>query len=61
MPAFDDYLRQDLLPVLVAERKDFDKLASGWPPVDRLPPLLLIVGGILMLYGALMMRFATRR
>lgn len=60
MAQLDDYLRQDLLPVLVAEREDFDTLASRWPPVDRFPPLLLIVGGVLALYGALMMRFVTR-
>jgi len=61
MTAFDDYLRQDLIPVLVDERADFDRLAGTWPPVDRLAPLLLIAGLLVMLYGAVMRRFAARR
>jgi hypothetical protein len=61
MPELDDYLRQDLVPVLVNERADFDSLASTWPPVDRLPPLLLGAGLLLMLYGGVMMRRAARR
>jgi hypothetical protein len=60
MPAFDDYLRQDLAPVLVDKREDFDSLANTWPPVDRLAPLLLAVGLLLLLYGRAMMRFVSR-
>jgi hypothetical protein len=61
MTGFDDYLRQDLVPVLVDEREDFDSLASTWPPVDRFAPLLLIVGLLAMLYGGVMMRIVARR
>jgi hypothetical protein len=61
MPAFDDYLRQDLAPVLVDKREDFDSLANTWPPVDRLAPLLLAVGLLLLLYGRAMMRLVSRR
>jgi hypothetical protein len=61
MPELDDYLRQDLTPVLVDEREDFDSLASTWPPVDRLAPLLLGVGLLLLLYAAVMVRFAPLR
>lgn len=60
LPAFDDYLRQDLTPMLVAEREDFDSLASRWPPVDGLPPLLLALGLLMLLYGGVMMRVARR-
>jgi hypothetical protein len=61
MPELDDYLRQDLIPVLVKEREHFDTLASKWPPVDTFAPLLLGIGGFVMLYGLLMMRFVARR
>jgi hypothetical protein len=61
MTEFDDYLRQDLVPVLVDEREDFDSLASTWPPVDRLAPLLLVAGLLVMLYGGVMMRLVARR
>jgi hypothetical protein len=61
MPAFDDYLRQDLLPVVVKEREDFDTLASGSPKINTLAPGLLIFGLVVMLYGGLMMLLVGRR
>jgi hypothetical protein len=61
MPDLDGYLREDLVPVLVSERKDFARLASGRPKLDALGPLMLVTGLFLMLYGGLMMRFVTRR
>ena len=61
MTELDGYLREDLVPVLVSEREDFDTLASGQPPVDKLPLLLLIVGGFLVLYGGAMRQLVARR
>jgi hypothetical protein len=61
LPDFDDYLRQDLVPLLVDEREDFDALADTWPPIDTFAPLLLIAGLLVMLYGAVMMRLVVRR
>ncbi len=61
MTEFDGYLRENLVPVLVSEREDFNRLADGPPPVDQLPPLLLIVGAFVVLYGGLMMQFVARR
>ena len=58
---FDEYLRQDLIRVLVNEREDFQTFASKWPPVDTFAPLMLILGLTVMLYGGLMMQFVARR
>lgn len=61
MTDFDDYLRQDLLPVLVKERANFDSLAGRWPPLDALPPALMVLIVIVLLYSGLMMQFVGRR
>jgi hypothetical protein len=61
MPALDDYLRQDLIPVLVKEREHFNTLAGRWPPIDVFAPLLLAVGLFVMLYGGVMTRRVARR
>ncbi len=61
LPEFDDYLRQDLVPLLVDERADFDTLAGTWPPIDTFAPLLLIAGLVVMLYGGVMMKLVVRR
>ncbi len=61
VPQLDDYLRQDLLRVLVNEREDFQTFANRWPPVDTFAPLMLILGLAVMLYGGLMMQFVSRR
>lgn len=61
MPDFDDYLREDLVAVLSAEREDFETLAGGRPSLDKLAPLLLVIGLFVMLYGVIMMRFVARR
>jgi hypothetical protein len=61
VPDLDDYLREDLVPVLVSERENFETLAGGQPPVDTLAPVMLGVGIFVVLYGAVMMRFVARR
>jgi hypothetical protein len=61
LPEFDDYLRQDLVPLLVDERADFDTLAGTWPPIDTFAPLLLGAGLLVMLYGGAMMKLVVRR
>ena len=57
----DGYLREDLAPVLVSKRADFHRLANGQPPVDQLPPGLIVVGAFLIFYAGLMMQFVARR
>jgi len=61
MPALDDYLRQDLIPVLGEQRANFDRLASGRPSLGTIARALLILGLVLMLYGAAMRRLVGRR
>lgn len=60
MPAFDEYLSQDLLPVFVEEREHFESL-TGEPPLDKLAPGLLICGLFVTLYGVTMMLLVARR
>lgn len=61
MPQFDDYMRQDLIAVLVKERAHFETLASRSPPLGTLAPALLIAGLLVMLYGGVMMQLVARR
>ncbi len=53
VPGVRDYLAQDVIPAVVSEREDFDKLANTWPPVNVFGPLLLVVGALVTLYGLL--------
>ncbi len=61
MPEFDGYLREDLIPVLTAERRNFAALAVRQPSVDVLAPLLLVFGLVVILYGGVMRQFVARR
>ncbi|HEV7804856.1 MAG TPA: hypothetical protein VGO80_03500 [Solirubrobacteraceae bacterium] len=60
VPAFADYLDRDVVPILESQRQHFDKLANAWPPVRVLPELVLAIGALLALYGALMMFRVTK-
>ncbi|HEV2787242.1 MAG TPA: hypothetical protein VGV67_12670 [Solirubrobacteraceae bacterium] len=59
MPEFDAYLREDVLPVFVAEREHFEALDGRGPPFRTFPPVILGAGLLLMIYGGLM-TFAPR-
>lgn len=61
MPAFDQYLSGDVVPVLEQQRASFRDLADPWPPLNVLAPLMLIVGALVLVYGLVMMRFAVPR
>ncbi|MEA2149410.1 MAG: hypothetical protein QOD69_1240 [Solirubrobacteraceae bacterium] len=61
MPAVEAYFDKDVVPILETQRANFRELADPWPPLTVLPPLLLGVGALLVLYGALMLRVATKR
>ena len=59
--ALDDYFREDVIPVLPRQRAHFDKLANTWPPVTYFPPLLMVVGLLVVLYGVFgMLVLATK-
>jgi hypothetical protein len=61
MPVLDQYFAADVIPVLETQGENFHDLADPWPPLPVFAPLLLGVGGLVLLYGLLMMRFATKR
>jgi hypothetical protein len=61
MPALDQYLSGDVVPVLEQQRANFRDLADPWPPLTVFAPLLAIIGALLVIYGLLMMRFAVPR
>ncbi len=53
MTDLDDYFREDVIPVLPEQQQHFDKLANTWPPVTYFPPLLIVVGLLVVAYGLL--------
>ena len=61
MPQMSSYLRTDVVPYLAIERTDFNTVVSNWPRLPVFPPLLLVVGIIVILYGALMLVLSARR
>ncbi len=61
VPELDDYLRQDLRPVLVREREHFEKLSGGWLALDAVAPVVIVAGLLLGLYGGVMMQFVAGR
>ena len=61
LAALDEYLRGDLVPVLVARRGDFETFAGRWPPLDVFPPLLFVIAIVTILYAGVMGQFFGRR
>jgi hypothetical protein len=61
MPALDQYLSTDVVPVFETQRRNFRDLADPWPALNAFAPLLLVVGALVTLYGLAMMRMTTRR
>ena len=60
MPALDEYLSTDVVPIFETQRQNFRELADPWPPLSAFAPLLLAVGALVTLYGLVMMRAARR-
>lgn len=61
MPQMASYLSTDVVPFLATEQHDFTTVDNTWPPLTFFPPLLLIVGLIVILYGLLMLVLNVRR
>ena len=61
MPAVEAYFNEDVIPVLETQRGNFADVADPWPPLKVLPPLLLAVGAVLVLYGAVMLLLGRTR
>jgi hypothetical protein len=61
VPQMQAYLATDVVPYLSTEQSDFHTVISNWPRLPVFPPLLLIVGIIVTLYGALMLILSLRK
>ncbi len=55
-----DYFREDVIPVLEEQQGNYQALATPFPPVNVFAPLLLVVGIIVIIYGALMLLLVQR-
>ncbi len=61
VPQMGAYLTNDVVPFLATERGDYDTVISNWPRIPVFPPLLLIVGIIVILYGLVLLFLSIRR
>lgn len=55
IPELRDYFADDVVPGVRAVAEDYRTLDTTAPPVDAFPPLLLIVGILVIIYGAAML------
>lgn len=60
VPDVRDYFHDDLVPAVGAVQPDFQKLESTWPPTYFFPPLLTIVGLLVIGYGVAMLVVVVR-
>jgi hypothetical protein len=60
MPQMQTYLASDVVPYLSTEQSDFSTVSTTWPRLPVFPPLLLITGIIVILYGLLMLALSLR-
>jgi hypothetical protein len=60
VPAIRDYFSGDVIPVLESQYKNYATVADTWPPLTVFPPLLLVVGILVTLYGAAMLLLTMR-
>jgi hypothetical protein len=51
VPQVRDYFKDDLIPTVAKTQTDFKELQSTWPPTYFFPPLLTIVGLLVIGYG----------
>ncbi|MDQ2959425.1 MAG: hypothetical protein M3R48_00015 [Candidatus Dormibacteraeota bacterium] len=54
VPAVRDYFSKDVVPVLESQKDNFQKLDTIAPKLTFFPPLLTLVGVIVLVYGLLM-------
>jgi len=61
MGVLDEYLSEDVLPVLESQGENFRDF-DGSPPLDVIAPLLVVLGALLAIYGvAMVMNILTKR
>ncbi len=61
VPEVRDYFAGDVIPVLEGEQTNFRRLDTTSPPVDVFAPLLILVGVLVIAYGAAMIAVARYR
>lgn len=59
IPELRSYFGEDVVPAVGAVAADYRTLTSTAPPVDLFPPLLLIVGVLVIVYGLAMLSLTT--
>jgi hypothetical protein len=59
VPQLRDYFKDDVLPILPAQQKNFSRL-KWFPPVFSIPILLTVIGAVVVLFGLLMMGASIR-
>jgi hypothetical protein len=60
VPQIRDYFSADVVPVLERQDANFQRVDTTWPPLPVFPPLLLVVGILVTLYGILMLLVSRR-
>lgn len=59
-PDLGNYFSKDVVPVVEKHQTNFDRVATYFPPVKYIPLLLIVIGGIAVLFGLInMLRAAT--
>ncbi len=61
VPEVRDYFANDVIPVLEAQQQNFQDVNNPFPKLTVFPPLLLAVGLLVTVYGAVMLAFAFGR
>jgi hypothetical protein len=61
VPQVRDYFADDVIPTIAHNQANFGRLADWFPPVWFIPVLLTIVGGLVVLFGLLMVFLSWKR
>ena len=61
VPQMQAYLSTNVVPFLSTENADFQPVSNTWPRLPVFPPLLLVTGIIVVLFGATMLLLTLRR
>jgi hypothetical protein len=55
VPQVRDYFGSDVIPVLEEQQENFQTVDKTWPPLTVFPPLLTVVGLVVIVYGLIML------
>lgn len=60
IPELAGYLDEDVVPLIEAERRNFERFAGPWPPISVLPGVVLAIGVLLTIYATAMLFLVTK-